>query len=189
MARHQAKFHLDRLEAEGLLETELRAADGAQRPGAGRPSKLYRRAARDIAVSLPDREYELAGRLMAAAIAASAAHRRAGPGRAAPRPRSTAGPSARTRRRRRHPTSARRAGEAIAVLAEHGYEPRAESGRVMLANCPFHALALAQTELVCQMNEALVGGVASTLAPHCPRVALDPGPQRCCVVLTPSGAA
>ena len=47
--------------------------------------------------------------------------------------------------------------------------------RVVLANCPFHTLAQAQTELVCHMNEALVGGVAGTLAPHCPQVTLDPG--------------
>ena len=61
MARHQAKFHLDRLEAEGLLETEFARLGGRSGPGAGRTSKLYRRAAREIAVSLPDREYELAG--------------------------------------------------------------------------------------------------------------------------------
>ncbi|MBO0866273.1 MAG: helix-turn-helix domain-containing protein, partial [Mycobacterium sp.] len=71
--RHQAKFHLDRLESEGLLESEYARLTGRSGPGAGRPSKLYRRASRDIAVSLPQREYELAGRLMADAIAESAA--------------------------------------------------------------------------------------------------------------------
>jgi predicted ArsR family transcriptional regulator len=55
--------------------------------------------------------------------------------------------------------------------------------RVLLANCPFHALAQAQTELVCHMNEAMVAGIADTLQPHCPRVTLDPEPGRCCVVL------
>jgi predicted ArsR family transcriptional regulator len=187
VARHQAKFHLDRLEAEGLLETEFARLGGRSGPGAGRTSKLYRRAAREIAVSLPDREYELAGRLMADAIAASAAsgepvldalHRlAAGRGQALGSDAVAAAGA---------PTSARSALEvAIAVLTGHGYEPRAEDGRVVLANCPFHALARAQTELVCHLNEALVAGVASSLAPHCPRVALDPGPDRCCVVLTP----
>ena len=70
---HQAKFHLDKLEAEGLLDTDYARLSGRTGPGAGRTSKLYRRAARDIAVSLPDREYQLAGRLMADAIAESAA--------------------------------------------------------------------------------------------------------------------
>src|SRR5690348_7691649 len=69
---HQAKFHLDRLTAEGLLETEYARLTGRSGPGAGRTSKLYRRVGRDIAVSLPQREYELAGRLMAEAIARSA---------------------------------------------------------------------------------------------------------------------
>src|SRR5947209_20523632 len=70
---HQAKFHLDRLTAEGLLETDYARLTGRSGPGAGRTSKLYRRACRDIAVSLPQREYELAGRLMATAIAESSA--------------------------------------------------------------------------------------------------------------------
>src|SRR5215204_2889782 len=73
IARHQAKFHLDRLEAEGLLESGYARLRERSGPGAGRTSKLYRRTGRDIAVSLPDRKYELAGRLMADAIAASAA--------------------------------------------------------------------------------------------------------------------
>ena len=68
---HKAKFHLDRLADDGLLDVEFARLTGRSGPGAGRPSKLYRRAAREIAVSLPEREYELAGRLMAEAIAES----------------------------------------------------------------------------------------------------------------------
>jgi len=71
VARHQAKFHLDRLEADGLLESEFARLSGRSGPGAGRTSKLYRRADREIAVSLPEREYELAGRLLADAVAES----------------------------------------------------------------------------------------------------------------------
>ena len=70
---HQAKFHLDKLEAEGLLESEYARLGGRRGPGAGRPAKLYRRCAREISVSLPDREYELAGQLMADAIDGAAA--------------------------------------------------------------------------------------------------------------------
>ncbi|WP_211373958.1 metalloregulator ArsR/SmtB family transcription factor [Cellulomonas fimi] len=66
--RHTAKFHLDRLVRDGLLETESRRLTGRQGPGAGRPAKLYRRAAREMSVSLPDRRYELAGRLLARAV-------------------------------------------------------------------------------------------------------------------------
>jgi predicted ArsR family transcriptional regulator len=178
--RHSAKFHLDRLEADGLLETEYARLGGRSGPGAGRPSKLYRRAAREITVSLPEREYELAGRLMADAIAASATgepvldalHRLAAEhgrslGADVPAPESAAEALA----------------IAVRVLAGAGYEPRPDGDRVVLANCPFHALARTQTELVCGMNTALVGGLAATLTPHCPRVTLAPAPDRCCVVL------
>ncbi len=46
VARSVAAFHLDRLVAEGLLETEYRRLTGKRGPGAGRPSKLYRRRRR-----------------------------------------------------------------------------------------------------------------------------------------------
>ena len=66
--RHGAKFHLDRLVDDGLLEAEYRRRSGRGGPGAGRPAKLYRRASREVAVMLPERRYELAGQLMARAI-------------------------------------------------------------------------------------------------------------------------
>src|SRR3954452_10947953 len=68
VARHVAKFHLDKLVDDGLLEVEYARPPGRGGPGAGRPAKLYRRASREIAVSLPERHYELAGRLLARAV-------------------------------------------------------------------------------------------------------------------------
>src|SRR3954452_725385 len=64
VARHTAKFHLDRLVAEGLVELEFRARSGRRGPGAGRPAKLYRRSERDFAVALPPRHYDVAGRVL-----------------------------------------------------------------------------------------------------------------------------
>lgn len=185
VARHQAKFHLDRLEADGLLESEFARLSGRSGPGAGRTSKLYRRADREIAVSLPEREYELAGRLLADAVAESVTsgepvldvlHRRAAAhGRALGR-KALHGMAT--------PESAASALRLAArVLAGHGYEPRPDGARVVLSNCPFHSLAQAQTQLVCHMNEALVAGIAGTMGAHCPHVILDPEPGRCCVVL------
>jgi predicted ArsR family transcriptional regulator len=181
IARHQAKFHLDRLTAEGLLETDYARLTGRSGPGAGRTSKLYRRARRDIAVSLPQRQYELAGRLMATAIAESA---------------TTGEPVVEVLNRvareygqrigatNRPPTDARAALElTVRVLSTHGYEPRRINGEIELANCPFHALAQGQTELACNMNHALITGVADALAPHGPDARLCPGADRCCVVL------
>jgi predicted ArsR family transcriptional regulator len=185
IAHHQAKFHLDRLTAEGLLETNYARLTGRSGPGAGRTSKLYRRARRDIAVSLPQREYELAGRLMATAIAQSA---------------TTGEPVVEVLNRvardygqrigaaKRPPTDAGAALErTVRVLRKYGYEPRRIDGsanhQVELANCPFHALAQEQTELACNMNHALITGVADALAPHGPDARLCPGTDRCCVVL------
>jgi predicted ArsR family transcriptional regulator len=189
IAHHQAKFHLDRLEAEGLLECDYARLTGRSGPGAGRTSKLYRRTRREIAVSLPQREYELAARLMADAIARSAAtgvpavevlHQIAHDyGRAIGDAAVSDG--------RQPPTDAESALElAAAVLTGHGYEPRRADGELHLANCPFHALAQHQTELACGMNHALISGVADALAPHSPHSRLDPQPKRCCVVLTPA---
>src|SRR6476620_6115370 len=71
VARHVAKFHLDKLEEDGLLEVEYRRPPGRSGPGAGRPAKLYRRSGRAIAISLPERRYDLAGQVMAQAIIAA----------------------------------------------------------------------------------------------------------------------
>jgi predicted ArsR family transcriptional regulator len=185
---HQAKFHLDRLTAEGLLETHFARLTGRSGPGAGRTAKLYRRARRDIAVSLPHREYELAGRLMATAIARSA-----GTGepvtevlnRVARDYGRTIGATASSATPPSGPAAALQ--RAVAVLIRYGYEPRFGDDEVELANCPFHALAQEQTELACTMNHALITGVADALAPHAPDARLCPGRDRCCVVLAPGG--
>lgn len=189
IARHQAKFHLDRLTAEGLLECDYARVTGRSGPGAGRTSKLYRRVRRDIAVSLPQRQYELAGRLMGQAIVQSeqsgvpvveVLHRIAHDyGRSIANATLSAG---------RRPLSDARAalGLVAKLLREYGYEPRHGDDGVSLVNCPFHALAQEQTELACGMNHALINGMVDALTPHCLQARLQPAPGRCCVVLTPS---
>jgi predicted ArsR family transcriptional regulator len=67
-ARSVAAFPLERLVAGGLLTTELRRLNNRQGPGAGRPAKLYRRAAGELSVCLAARQYDLAARLLAAAV-------------------------------------------------------------------------------------------------------------------------
>jgi hypothetical protein len=53
ISRELAAFHLDRLVSGGLLVPEYRRLNDRTGPGAGRPAKLYRRSAADIALSLP----------------------------------------------------------------------------------------------------------------------------------------
>lgn len=180
---HQVRFHLDRLVADGLLDVEFRRLTGRTGPGAGRPAKVYRRSARDVVVSLPERRYDLAGRLMAEAIhaatsagvpvdealrASATAHGRALASRATAEPDPPAGAPA--------PMTA-----VLEALAAEGYEPRASGREVALANCPFHALMRDHTALVCGMNLALLSGFGEALG--C-AARLDPVPGRCCVVLT-----
>jgi predicted ArsR family transcriptional regulator len=186
IAHHQAKFHLDRLAAEGLLESDYARLTGRSGPGAGRTSKLYRKARRDIAVSLPHRHYELAARLMATAIAQSATT--GAPvvellNRGAHDYGQTAGIAAVSSAGQQPAVGESALELAVSVLSEHGYEPRHADGEVYLANCPFYALAQGQTDLACNMNLALITGVADALAPHSPHARLNPGPARCCVVL------
>src|SRR5829696_1625431 len=68
VSRRVAAFHLDRLAEQGLLIVEYRRPPGRSGPGAGRPTKLYRRAEDEVGVSVPERHYDLAGELLAAAV-------------------------------------------------------------------------------------------------------------------------
>src|SRR4051794_473555 len=72
IGRTLAAYHLDRLAAEGLLTVAYERRSGRTGPGAGRPAKLSARAEREIAVSVPPRDYPLAARLLADAAAADA---------------------------------------------------------------------------------------------------------------------
>jgi predicted ArsR family transcriptional regulator len=179
VALHVAKFHLDKLEEDGLLDVEYRRPPGRTGPGAGRPAKLYRRSARQIAVSLPERRYDLAGHILAEAV--SAAQRAGLPvdglvaeaARAAGRELNAhAGPEVEAEAA---PLEAARQ-----ALARNGYEPRADDGRLTLANCPFHQLAQSHRGLICNVNLELINGLLNGL-PVSGR--LDPAPGRCCVAV------
>jgi predicted ArsR family transcriptional regulator len=183
--RSLAAFHLDKLAEEGLLEFEFRRLSGRTGPGAGRPAKLYRRSERQIDVSLPPREYDLAGLLLAGAIAAAEASGRGVRDeleRASFAFGRSLGEQAVDRADTRRARGAQR-DALLTVLREHGFEPRAVGDDVVLANCPFHALAERFTDLVCGMNLRLLEGVRSVL--HLqgeelePR--LEPEPGQCCV--------
>ena len=73
IARHTAKFHLDKLADEGLLDINFKRLSERRGPGAGRPTKLYARSSRELSVILPERRYDLAGQLLASAIDNAAA--------------------------------------------------------------------------------------------------------------------
>ena len=182
LPRHTAKFHLDKLVEEGLLDTEFRRLSGRRGPGAGRPTKLYRRSAREVAVTLPQRHYDLAGQILAEAVEAAARD-------GVPVLEAVQCAAAECGRRLGAGEQPRERGESplddIAVtLAGHGYEPRVQDGVLVLANCPFHALARDHTVLVCGMNLHLITAMLDELGHTEVRARLVPAPDRCCVTLS-----
>ncbi|WBQ02799.1 helix-turn-helix transcriptional regulator [Kribbella sp. CA-293567] len=173
--RTTTAFHLDKLAGEGLLTVVFERRTGRSGPGAGRPAKLYRRSDREIGVSIPERQYDVAGHLLAAAVEDAEASG------CSPR-------SALERRAREYGESAARAhpGTPLAeVLQAHGFEPRRTGSVVELANCPFKALARNHPELVCNMTLHLLGGLLDGLGDTEFQAMLEPRPGHCCVRLTP----
>src|SRR5512141_899827 len=132
VSRSLAGFHLDRLVEEGLLETSFRRLSGRAGPGAGRPAKLYRRSKRQIDVTLPERSYELAARILATAIDASAA----------PKVRRALAKTARSIGQRIGEDARARAGSRpgrkkllagmVTALSAQGYEPESGAGELRL---------------------------------------------------------
>lgn len=190
VARHIAKFHLDKLVDDGLLAVDYARPPGRRGPGAGRPAKFYRRSSRELAVSLPPRHYELAGRLLAKAVTAAeqeGVEVGIALGRVARDTGRSLGQQARQRAGARPKRSALLAA-AMGVLGESGYEPRLDDTSVTLVNCPFHGLAQEYTDLVCGMNLDLVTGLVEGLGDGTFQARLEPTPGLCCVRLRRSSA-
>jgi|SRR4051794_2524812 len=173
LPRHAVKFHLDRLVESGLLVAEYRRLSGRTGPGAGRPAKLYRRAPGEVSLSVPPRRYAVVAEVLAEAVERAAAGGEELPVAVRRAARSAGG---------------RLSGDGphgvLEALTALGYEPRAGTARVELANCPYQALAARHTDLVCGLNEALVEGLLPALEPAGATAELDPAPGRCCVVVT-----
>ncbi|MFF1922175.1 helix-turn-helix transcriptional regulator [Streptomyces sp. NPDC058221] len=169
VSRSLAAFHLDKLVEAGLLEVCFRRLSGRSGPGAGRPSKLYRRAEGERAVSVPPRSYDTASRLLAEVV-------------------ERAGLDGELQ------AAARQAGEAeggtgeeadpVEVLRSRGYEPFWDGERLRLNNCPFHALADQFPALVCGMNLAGIEGLLAGMPDgQAWSAEMDPLPRGCCVAL------
>jgi predicted ArsR family transcriptional regulator len=182
ISRALAAFHLDKLAEEGLLETTFRRLTDRSGPGAGRPSKLYRRSSNQLQVNLPPRRYELAARLLARAMTEKG---RQSPKRTLQRVAKEFGKEVGVKARQRagaeaNPVRLIQAG--MSSLENYGFEPYvAEDGAIRLRNCPFHALAADFRGLVCGMNLDLMKGVVEGLSGTGLAAELDPQPGLCCV--------
>lgn len=183
ISRELAAFHLDKLLEEGLLDVEYRRISGRTGPGAGRPAKLYRPSGRHVQVSLPERRYDLAARLLAEALEDPTGDPASAVDRAARRFGETIGAEARRELGRRASTN-RLLERASFVLRDHGFEPVRVDGEIRLRNCPFDAIAKDHTALVCGMNLAMAEGLIFGLGAEGIDVRLDPMPGTCCVALS-----
>ncbi len=157
------------------MTVQFRRLTGRTGPGSGRPSKLYGRGADEIAVTVPERRYELAGELLAAAVEESV----------------STGEPAREALLRLAGDAGRAIGAAAVTfqtaLQDNGYEPGPDgAGGILLANCPFHRLARRHTELVCHLNLQLLRGAAEAAGDEQHTIVLDPAPGRCCVRVVPA---
>lgn len=187
VSRSVAAFHLDKLAEVGVLDVEYRRPPGKSGPGAGRPTKFYRRTERELDFSVPERRYDVAAAILAQAM--SEARTRAVPiddalrvtardfGRAIGTGIDDASDD----------PGANELERVLSILQAHGYEPERRGNTVTLQNCPFHALAEEHRELVCGMNlDMLTGLLEGASAPHL-TARLDPAPGRCCVTVVADG--
>jgi predicted ArsR family transcriptional regulator len=168
ISRTLAAFHLDKLVDAGLLRAWYEAPAGAPR-SRGRAPKVYEPTGDGVAVTVPERRYELIAQILADAVDTDPAHA----GEAA---------LAEAGRRGRSLAARHRGEDLTGVLTGLGFEPERGPGRLQLANCPFHDLARQHTALVCGLNHAFLAGLVDGLgAPAVARLA--PRPGRCCVEL------
>lgn len=172
ISRTLAAYHLDRLVDAGLLDAGYARPDGRGGPGAGRPAKHYKRAAQEVSVTLPARNYVAMADILATALDVDPAGAvRAAAARAAENAGHAAGESQ----------------DLETALRTAGYEPaRTAEGDIELRNCPFHQLAASHTELVCGLNLDLIRGVLQGVGERGSRAELRPREGLCCVVIHPA---
>jgi predicted ArsR family transcriptional regulator len=176
ITRSLATFHLDRLTEGGLLEAGYRRLTGKVGPGAGRPARVYRRADREFAVTIPDRRYQRTAELFASALEAL------GDGSPPPALQDAASKLG-TELGRANAGRQRASVRSLTMALERGgYEPFVDADRaIRLRNCPFDALVDAHRSLVCGTNLALAQGIASGVGVTELTPVLDPQPGFCCV--------
>jgi predicted ArsR family transcriptional regulator len=187
ISRPLAAYHLDKLVDDGLLEPRYHRRSSRHGPGAGRPTKHYVRADRQIELSLPARDYAALAELLAGAVEAD----RSGSSKAAlNRAAAVLGAALGTEAASRTAPD----GDPDQVLATvrqalaaRGYEPYDDpNGTIRLRSCPFDRIAAQHRELVCGANHAMLQALTDQIDgdPPTVRAVLDPQPGRCCVTLT-----
>lgn len=191
ISRKLAAFHLDKLTEKGLLTHHYARPAGKGGPGAGRPAKVYEPSPMTIEISVPQRQYELAGRLLLDGVAnqTDGISARETTNAAALAQGAELGTRSATGRGLRRPGPERTLAAAEEILGEQGFEPFRETPKVVaLRNCPFHRLAEQSPEVVCGMNRSFIEGIVRGLGNETVHVVLEPEEGHCCVKLRSPGA-
>jgi predicted ArsR family transcriptional regulator len=161
-------FHLDRMVNDGALTVSTRNTSERTGPGSGRPTSFYAPAQREVTLSVPPRQYELMGDILAAAVETTVGQSPA----LADALRATA--------RRRGQELAASSNSTEGVLRENGFEPSIDSDGITLGNCPFHRLAREHTDVVCMLNGALLEGILEGAGDVHGVVTASPERSPCC---------
>ncbi len=141
--------------------------------GRGRTPKMYELASSGVAVTIPELRYEMIAEILADAIAEEPADaQRAALDLAHRRGRQLGS---------RLPEEGR---DLVSAIERLGFEPEPDAdGNILLHNCPFHILAVRQTDLVCGLNHAFIAGIIEGLGDTPVEARLPPRPGACCVQL------
>ncbi len=183
ISRTLATFHLEKLLEGGFLEAHF--AHSRARPGraVGRRAKYYAPSRREVALTIPERRYEVVAEILAEAVVASdgngSTHQRAlelahakgwGIGKE-------------FLAERRSGAKAGLSRSAVAqLIAELGYEPRPARSEILLGNCPFDAL-VSPPYLVCELSQQLLQGALEGCRARRLEAVHDHREDHCCVVL------
>ncbi|MEV0672422.1 helix-turn-helix domain-containing protein [Mycobacterium sp. NPDC050441] len=171
IGRTLAAYHLDKLADAELLAVTYQRPDGRSGPGAGRPAKLYSLAERELAVSVPPRDYQLLAGILVASIEQDTDGAVRAVVEQAARDAGT---------RAAHDAD----GDLLDALRGCGYVPRTDpDGRISLRNCPFHAVARDHLDVVCGLNLELIRGAIAASSSNTAHAELNPRPGHCCVLV------
>lgn len=178
VSRSLAAYHLDKLVEQGLLNASFARAEGRSGPGAGRPAKRYRRAEREFALRVPPRDYQLLAELLVAAAAEDDS------GAVCEAVERAAYNCGRSLGENANPDTGEGRARLERLLLQRGYEPFADQRTtIRLRNCPFHAVARRDPELVCGLNLRLLEGLIDGLEIDAHAV-LESAERQCCVAIT-----
>lgn len=174
ISRSLAAYHLDHLVDAGLLRFTYARPEGRTGPGAGRPAKMYERAADEVSINIPPRSYHMLASMLAQAVATDTSGQIM----------ATLNQLAEAEGRR----ASQEFPELFDGLVELGYKPSIdENGDIIMSNCPFHQIAQQEPELVCALNHQLINGYLEGKHERADRAVLSPCAGRCCVVIRAKG--